>query len=200
MCDEQRKQIQALVTGDTRATEEFICTWHPRIYIWIQRHSWIRPVEDVAQQVWYHLLKNRWDALLQWEGLYSDSAWHDRSLEGFLRKVTVNKMRDLERAAQRQLPFGGAPDDTLDDPDGVGADPENLAERERLAEIFDSCFGRLQDRDQVNLVKWREGYSDTEIAAELGISPNNASQRRFQALRRLRECLRNNLPEYLAHD
>ena len=197
MCDEQRKLIQALVTGDTRATEEFIFIWHPRIYQWIYRHSWLRPVEDVAQEVWYHLLDHGWERLLGWEGLYRDSR-HRHSLESYLRTITINKARDIERRSKRRLPPADEVLDIVDD-GPVGTDPAVEAERARVREIFDSCFQRAQERDQINLVMWREGRSDADIAERLGIEPNNAAQRRYQALRRLRDCLRDKMSEYLDH-
>ena len=75
MLEEQRQMIRGLVAGEPYATRQFISLWHPRIYRWLERHSWLRPVEDSAQQVWYHLLDGGWDRLLQWDGLYDDNAW-----------------------------------------------------------------------------------------------------------------------------
>ena len=80
------------------------------------------------------------------------------------------------------------------------ADPRVLAERERLARIFESCFRRLQARDRINLVMWQEGHSDAEIGERLDITANNAAQRRYQALPRLRACLEEKMPEYLRND
>ena len=195
MFEEERQLIFGVVSGDESATEYFIAVWHPRIYRWLYQKSWLRPVEDSAQQVWYHLLDKGWERLLGWDGLYLEN-WHQHSLESYLKTITIHKARDLERAAYRRLP---AVDEVLDvvDDGPVGADPVTLLERARVREAFDGCFQRAQARDQRNMVMWFEGKSDEEIAEDLGITPNNVSQRRFQALRRLRACLREKIPEYL---
>ena len=198
MYDDERQLIFGVASGDERATEYFIQEWHPRIFRWIYRHSWLRPVDDVAQDVWYHLLENGWQRLLDWDGLYADN-WHRHSLESYLRRITINKARDIERRSQRRLPSAEKVLEVVDE-GPVGTDPEVLAERARVREIFDGCFQRVQERDQVNLVMWQEGRTDNEIAESLGITPNNAAQRRYQALRRLRDCLRDRMPEYLRND
>ena len=187
-----------LVTGDPGATNEFISFWQPKIYGWIRRHSWIRQADDASQQVWFHLLENGWDRLLQWDGLYGETPRY--SLHAFLKRVTINKLRDLERKAKRQLPPGGDPFDIGGDGDTVGGNPFDMAERERIRRAFERCFGRLQPRDQTNLVMWYEGHPDKEIAEQLQMTANNVAQRRHQALPRLRMCLEENLPEYMRDD
>jgi len=198
MPDQDRQLIIGLVTGDPDATNEFIKSWQPRIYWWIRDNSWLRQADDVSQQIWFHLLENGWDRLLRWDGLYANTAEH--SLHAFLRQVTINKLRDLERKAQRQLPEGGDPFDIIDDGGSVGANPLDMAERERIRRAFEECFGRLQPRDRTNLIMWYEGHPDKEIAENLQMTANNAAQRRYQALPRLRMCLEQNLPEYMRDD
>ena len=199
MYDPERQLIRGLITGDLGATEAFIGHFNPLIRRWIRSNSWLRPVDDIAQQVWYHLLEDHWKRLLSWDGLYADSS-NPRSLEAFLKKVTVNKARDLERAKNRDLPAAGDPFPIIIDDGPVGADPKTLAERERLIAVFEHCFRRLQDRDRLNLIMWQEGHSDAEIGERLGMTANNASQRRFQALPRLRLCLEEHLPEYVCDE
>ena len=41
------------------------------------------------------LSKGGWMRLLQWRTLYDDGAWHEHGLEGFLKRITDNKVRDL---------------------------------------------------------------------------------------------------------
>lgn len=195
MFEEERQLIFGVVSGDTAATAHFISVWHPRIYRWLYRNSWLRPVDDVAQEVWYRLLDHGWQRLLDWDGLDEEN-WHSRSLESYLRTITINHARDIERRAKRRPPTAEDVLDIVDD-GPVGSDPELEAERVRVREVFDSCFQEALARDQRNLVMWHEGRSDEEIADELGITPNNSAQRRFQALRRLRDCLRDKMPEYL---
>ena len=198
MPDRDRQHIMGLVTGDPSATNEFISIWQPKIYGWIRRNSWIKQVDDASQQVWFHLLENGWARLLRWDGLYANAAEH--SLQAFLRQVTINKLKYLERRALRQLPEGGDPFDIADDGDSVDGNPLDMAERERIRRAFEKCFGCLQPRDRRNLIMWYEGYPDKEIAEYLQMTANNAAQRRHQALPRLRMCLEENLPEYMRDD
>jgi len=193
--EEEQQLIFGVVSGDKRATARFISIWHPRIYRWIYQNSWLRPVDDAAQEVWYRLLDQGWRRLLDWDGLDEEN-WHPHSLESYLQTITINQARDIERWTQRRPPTA---EDVLDviDYGPVGTDPEIEAERARVREVFDSCFQSARARDQRNMVMWHEGRSDDEIAEELGITPNNSAQRRFQALRRLRDCLRDKLSEYL---
>jgi len=193
--EEERRLILGVVSGDVTATARFIGIWHPRIYRWIYQNSWLRPVEDAAQEVWYHLLDRSWERLLEWDGLYADN-WRPHGLESYLKSITIHKARDLERVAHRLLPPADLVLDVLDD-GPVGTDPEIEAERARVREVFDKCFQKAQERDRTNMGMWYEGKSDEDIAEELGITPNNAAQRRFQALARLRGCLRQHLSEYL---
>jgi len=196
--EEERKLIFGVVSGDKAATIKFIDYWHPRIYRWIYQNSWFRPVEDLAQDIWYHLLDDGWERLLRWDGLYEDN-WHPHSLESYLKTITIHKARDAERWSQRRLPPADLVLEIVDD-GPVGADPMVEAERARVREAFDSCFQEARERDQRNMSLWYEGKSDDEIADELGDNPNNCAQRRFQAIRRLRQCLRNKIPEYFDDD
>ena len=195
MTDQDRQLIMGLVTGNPGATNEFLSMWQRRIYSWIRQNSWLRQRDDIAQQVWFHLLENGWDRLLSWDGLYHEVKPH--SLAAFLRQVTINKVRDLERKAERNLPEGGDPFDIIDEDGSAGTNPLDMVERERLRRAFEECFGRLQPRDQTSLVMWYEGHQDAEIAERLSMTANNVAQRRYQALPRLRMCLKQTLPEYM---
>ena len=199
MREEERQLIRRLVVGDVAAEHQFVSMWHPRIYVWAARHTWVRPIDDCVQQIWYHLLDNDCARLLQWQGLYDDDAWHTHSLEGYLKTLAINKLRDIERAEARRLPPAKNQLDIIDEDGPLGTDPEVQAERYRLTVVFESCFVLIQANDQRLLEMWHEGHPDEDIALELGITPNNVAQRRFQALRRLRDCLREKLPEYLRH-
>ena len=195
MTDRDRQLIMGLVTGNPSATNEFLSMWQPRIYSWIRQNSWLRPRDDISQQIWFHLLENGWDRLLHWDGLYRDAPGH--SLEAFLKQVTINKVRDLERKRKRDLPEGGDPFDFIDEDGSVGTNPLDMLERERIQRAFEECFGNLQPRDRANLVMWYEGHQDAEIAEHLRMTANNVAQRRYQALPRLRMCLEQTLPEYM---
>ena len=195
----ERQFISDLVAGDRAAATEFVNFWDPKIKAWVARHAPLSTVEDYAQEVWQHLLKDDWRVLLQWKGLYDDLDWNSLGLAAFLRQITVNKVRDLQRAEQRQLPPAMDPVDIIDVYGPLGMDPMVQDERARLEAAFMSCFSRFNDRDQNLLRMWWEGYTGAEIAAELGMQPNNVYQRRFYLLGQLRACLVEKLPEYFRH-
>ena len=78
-------------------------------------------------------------------------------------------------------------------------DPMVQADRARLEAAFMSCTSHFNDRDQTLIRMWWEGYTGAEIAAELGMTPNNVYQRRLYLFRQLRACLVEELPEYFRH-
>ena len=163
--------------------------------MWIADRAPSFKVEDYAQEVWQHLIKDEWRVLLQWKGLYDDVDWNSRGLAAFLRQITINKVRDLQRAEQRQLPPAMDPVDIIDVDGPLGTDPMVQADRARREAAFMSCFSRFNDRDQTLLLMWSEGYTGAEIAAVLGMQPNNVYQRRSYLFRQLSACLVEQLPE-----
>jgi len=195
----ERQFIRDLVAGDAAAANEFVCFWHPQIKTWITGRASPSKVEDYAQEVWQHLIKDEWRVLLQWKGLDDDAVWHPRSLAAFLRQTTINKVRDLQRAEQRQLPRAMDPVDIIDVDGPLGTDPLVQADRARLEAAFLSCFSRFNDQDQNLLRMWWEGYTGAETGAEMGMQPNNVYQRRLYLFRQLRACLVEKLPEYFSH-
>jgi len=190
----ERQFIRDLIAGDRVAADEFVRFWHPQIIKWVAYEASPLKVEDYTQEVWQHLIKDEWRVLLQWKGLYDDADWDPRSLAAFLKRVTVNKVRDLQRAEGRQLPPAMDPVDIIDVDGPLGTDPLEQADRARREAAFLSCFSRFNDRDQNLLHMWSEGYTGAEIAAVLGMQPNNVYQRRSYLFRQLRDCLVENLP------
>jgi len=110
----ERQFVRDLVAGDAAAADQFVRFWHPQIKTWIAGNVPSFKVEDYAQEVWRHLIKDDWRVLLQWQGLYDDAAWNPRSLAAFLKQITINKVRDLQRAERRQLPPPMDPIDIMD--------------------------------------------------------------------------------------
>ena len=198
MATAERQFISDLVAGDAAAATEFVNFWHPKIKTWVARHAPLSTVEDYAQEVWQHLIKDDWRVLLQWNALYDDAAWNPRSLSAFLRRVTENKVKDLQRADGRQLPPAMDLVDILDVDGPLGTDPLVHAERALHEAAFLSCFSRFNERDQTLIRMWFEGCSGEETGAELGMTPNNVYQRRSYLFGQLCDCLDGNLPRYFS--
>jgi len=192
----ERQFIRDLAAGDRAAADEFVRFWYPQIKSWIAGRASPSKVEDYAQEVWQHLIKDEWRVLLQWKGLYDDAVWHPRSLAAFLRQITINKVRDLQRAEQRQLPHAMDPVDIIDVDGPLGTDPMVQADRAHLEAAFLSCISRFNDQDQNLLRMWWEGYTGAETGAELGMTPNNVYQRRSYLFRQLSGCLVEKLSEH----
>ena len=199
MREEQRNLIRRVAARESGADQEFYNLWHGRICDWIASQAPYEKVEDYAQEVWSHLNKGRWLRILQWDGLYDDDAWHPQSLEGFLHRITVNKVTDLWRAEPKFQPGDFDPVDIIDRTTPMGNDPMIEAERSRLIAAFEFCASWFRDKDHTLLWMWWEGRSGAEIADELDTNANNVYQRRSHIFRRLRECLVERLPEYFRH-
>jgi len=194
--EQQRQLIRRLAAHDRAAGREFVNLWDDRIKYWISQCAAHDKVEEYAQEVWGHLIEGNWLRLLQWRGLYDDDAWNPHSLEAFLKRITINKARDLHDAEPPQLPDGVDPGDIIDRTTSLGSDPVAEAERSRLLMVFDHCTRWFKNKDHDSIRLWWEGYSSLEIAERIRTNPNNVYQRRSYLFKRLRACLIENLPEY----
>jgi DNA-directed RNA polymerase specialized sigma24 family protein len=194
--EQQRQLIRQLAAGDREAERRFTDDWHDRIRHWVSDIAPSHKVEDYAQEVWLHLQTSSWLRLLQWKPLYDDDAWHERSLQGFLKTIARNKAIDLRRAEPPELPPGLDPNDIMDRTTPLGNDPLVEAERSRLIRAFEFCSSWFRDRDHLLVRLWWEGHPAHYIAEQIGSNANNVYQRRSYILRRLRECLIERLPEY----
>ena len=195
---DERQLIRGMVSGDRGAANDLVNAWQPRIKHWIATRTLAYRVDDYVQEVWYHLAQGNWLRLLQWRGLYDDDAYHEHSLEGFLKRVTIHKIIDLqgaERLQQSQLD----PADTVDENTELGRDPALGTERSRLRRVFDACSRLFKRKDHLAIRLWWEGYSAKEIGEQLDTNPNNVYQRRSYLLKQLRDCIVEKLPEYFYH-
>ena len=188
-----------MAARDAAAGHEFVARWHDRLCIWVAQRTAPQNVEEYAQEVWGHLVAGNWLRLLQWKGLYDDEAWHEHSLEGYLKRITINKVSDLMDAEPPQLPKGLDPVEIIDRTTPLGNDPLVEAERGRLMVAFTICSSRFNDGDHRAILMWWEGHTAQYIAEQLETNPNNVYQRRSYLLRQLRDCLVERLPDYFHH-
>jgi RNA polymerase sigma-70 factor (sigma-E family) len=124
--------------------------------------------EDVVQEVLIRV-SNRWDQIGEL----------DRP-EMYVRKMVVNEYLSWRRRSWRLLPTGAASDvDNRVTPDHAG----QHAERDALL----SEIGKLPRRQRAVLVlRYYEGFSDTEIAELLGCTPGTVRGYISRALAALR--------------
>ena len=93
-----------MAAHDLSAGHEFVHRWDDRLKGWVAQRTAYEKVEEYAQEVWAHLIEGNWLRLLQWNALFNDEAWHEHSLEAFLKRITNNKVSDLRDAERPQLP------------------------------------------------------------------------------------------------
>jgi len=194
--EQERQLIGRLAAHDREAGREFVLMWDNRIKKWISQCAPDEKVEDYAQEVWGHLIQGNWMRVLQWDGLYDDDAWNPHSLEAYLKRITMNKARDLFAAEPPQLPRGVDPNDIIDRTTTLGPDPVAETERSRLLSVFEHCTRWFKKKDHDAIRLWWEGYSALQIAELIRTNANNVYQRRSYLFRRLRACLVENMPEY----
>ena len=199
MREEERQLIHRMAAGDPNASYEFVEQWSPRIERWVSQRATDEKVEDYAQEVWAHLIAGNWLRLLQWNGLDNDEDWHQHSLEAFLKRVTINKVKDLQAAEPPTLPPGLDPVEIIDRTTPYGRDPLVEAERSRLIMAFNDCARWFKERDDRLISMWWEGHTAQHIGEQLEMNPNNVYQRRSYLLKQLRDCLVEKLPEYFRH-
>ena len=181
---------------DQEAEREFVDTWEPHLIRWVAARASRDKVEEYVQDVWLHLFNRDWHNLLQWQALFDDDEWHEHSLQGFLKSITVNKVIDLQRADYLRRLENLDPADILMAFGELGNDPQLEAEASRLMAAFDGCTSHYQGKDDTLVRMWFEGYSAIRIAEELETNANNVHQRKSYLFKRLQDCLTEKLPEY----
>ena len=191
MRDAERQRVNQLLSDDPAAADAFVREWSPRVVAWVRRNTPAHRVEGYCQEVFLHLCQDKWSRLRNWDGLYSDEAWHPNSLAGYLRTITVNKVADLLRADARQLPGGGESRDAVADDGALGRNPEDATADARDKALFRECLDDLQPRDRNLLYLWCQGQQDSYTARLLGMNANNVRQRRHYVARKLSECVEN---------
>ena len=196
MPEDIRQLIRQVAAHDQAAGRAFVHEYDERIKYWVYQRADFEKVEEYAQEVWGHLIQGNWMRLLQWKGLYSDEDYNPHSLDAYLKRITFNKVMDLQAKEPPRLPDGVDPSDIIDRTTSLGPDPVAEAERSRLMKIFDRCTAWYKRKDHDAIRLWWEGHSAQHIADLFKTNPNNVYQRRSYLFKRLRECLVENMPEY----
>ena len=93
--------------------------------------------------------------------------------------IASNCMRDHWRRSRLSVGLDEVPDGLFAQPDTV----DDLADRDMVDRLMSVLTE--EERDLV-LMKYREGYRNVDIAAELGMNPSTVSTRLFNALEKMR--------------
>ncbi len=198
MPEANRQLIKRMQEGNPHAFHEFADAWYPQIVEWVKARTTPDKVMDYAQEVWIHLTKNGCHNLLQWHGLYQDTYGNPHSLAAYLKTITIHKVIDLhDKDNKRWLDFGEDAN-VVDDDGQLGPNPPDRVEGEQIKVQFRHCFSLLPGRDKrMLLLKWND-QADEDLGARYFTTANNVRQRRFQMVKRLRECLSGKLPAYFS--
>jgi len=161
-------------------------------------HPSLAEVEDLAQEVWIAALDPR--RLSQWRG-------GTPSLLPWLRSIARNKVKDYYRSVREiVLEFPEERDAAGADPHNEALDPEWEALRRiamsRLLEAVFRCAASLSDAEYLSFMTWLDAGSLTDLAAEIGKTPNTIHQDAHRAkkkvFRQLLRHYRHLLPEETA--
>jgi RNA polymerase sigma-70 factor (ECF subfamily) len=171
--DDDRRLVARILAGDAGAVEEFVSQYEQFIYAILIRSLNLMPEEadEIFQRFLFHLWEDEFRRLREWKG--------KTKLSAYLAQIVRNLAHDYRR--QRPLEASEYPDTPVEDP--------ILANVERRLTI-ERALARLSDRDRL-LIHHRfiREESPNEIAAALGLTPNNVGVALSRAKSRLRKIL-----------
>ena len=166
---------------DSTAWSRFVQIYTPLVNQWVKTLG-VQPVDrdDVIQQVFVSLL-----------GKISDFRYDgSKSFRGWLRRITINKCRDLFRRANRKV----EPEFMERIELAEASDQDLLTEQEYRSYLVSSALRVM--KDCFSETTWRacwlhvaEGRKAGEVAEQLGISENAVYLARGRVLKRLRDEL-----------
>jgi RNA polymerase sigma-70 factor (sigma-E family) len=142
------------------------------------------------------LLTGDWHAaedLVQASLIKLDQAWPrlrtDTDPDAYLRRIIVNTHVSWWRARwRREKPSAALPD---------GASAEDIADAHATAALVRQALARLPRQQRAVLVlRYFEDLPEAEVAALLGCSPGSVKAHAHRGLRRLRELLGGDWPEF----
>jgi len=168
------------------AWEQLVDLYAPLVYHWCRRAGLSADdTDDVFQEVFRAVARALGDFRRERGG---------GSFRGWLRTITLNKVRDHFRQLQDEARGAGGTDaqmQLLGVPDPLAEDPEeaDLLTRQ-LHAALETIRGEFEERT------WRafwqvqmEGRGTDEVGAELQMTPAAVRKAKFRVLRRLREEL-----------
>lgn len=176
--------LERVRARDEEGWRRFVAVYGPLIYDWCRSFG-VQPADanDIGQEV----LKSVMGNLGEFKKTKPGDSFH-----GWLHVIVRNKVRDHYRRLENHPAGAGGsevkavldqiPDEVTQSTVGIES-AGNLALKQALELI------RPEFQEQTWTAFWRltvEGHRASEIAADLGMTPNNVRQAKFRVLQRLR--------------
>ena len=174
--------LQGLKRADQAAWDRFVDIYGGLIYSWCGRYgASSQDCSDLLQDILLKVSK----------GISGFSRSDARStFRGWLRTVSKHTVLDYLRKQQGHRPAVGGEDPTIDLAESI----EPAEERAELTMIIERAYNVM--RTDFN-ERWcqafdllLDGYTSSEVAEKLGMTPSAVRQANFKIRRRLREELR----------
>jgi RNA polymerase sigma-70 factor (ECF subfamily) len=165
--------------GDQAAWDRLVELYTPLLYYWACRLGLQESdAADLVQNVFVQLLRK----------LPDFSYDRQKSFRGWLRTVTLNKHREIQRHSRREGTGTAAPEPAVPDP------AEEFGEREYRQHLVRRALEVMQSEFQPSTWKacWETvvvGRPAAAVAVELGLSAGAVRAAKFRVLCRLREEL-----------
>ena len=171
-------------TCDPRAWEALVRCSAPMVYRVAYRVLGDRAqAEDATQEAFLRM--------------YRSFATYDptRAFEPWACRITVNVcLRRLDKGAKRELVTRELRDLPTGNGDTAATTPEALAARREALAVLEQGFAELTPRDRAFLtLRYREGFSDAEVAQACDESVNTVKSRILRARTRLAHYLKRSL-------
>lgn len=172
--------VTAATAGDGSAFAELFDRWFDRAFDVAYRILWDRDLAgDVAQDTFLAAWRNL--ATLEQPG----------SFGGWISRIARNRaLNRLERKRRSSPVADGEVMDVLHPPEQMD-EPAAVVEAAEAEQLVWAAAAALGERDaSVLYLHLRHGLGATELADELGVTPNNASQVLFRLRERLGDAIR----------
>ncbi|HEX9993964.1 MAG TPA: sigma-70 family RNA polymerase sigma factor [Acidimicrobiales bacterium] len=169
--------VEAVLAGDVQAFSELYREYAPVVRrIALDHVHDAQTADDVVSETFVRALERL--ATLESPGRFRQ----------WLTTIARNHARDVLR--RRQVEGPAAADDGVPEPRAAALGPEELAELAELAELVDGAVVGLTRKDAVAVTMMTGlGFSSTDVAAALALTPGAAKVAAHRARRRLRQSL-----------
>ena len=156
----------------------------------------VRKYTPLVYRVAYRMLKDKTaaeDAAQEvFMAVHRSITQHDptRPLGPWLARITYNaclkRLAKIRRIAERELPEDWESSNHIN----LGRSPEEMVGKRQVSETVDTALDRLSAQDRGMIVmRYREGFTDTEIAQAVSMPVGTVKTRLYRARARLKRYL-----------
>ncbi|MEQ8860556.1 MAG: sigma-70 family RNA polymerase sigma factor [Pseudomonadales bacterium] len=193
--DQDLALVKRMLHRDERAMGEFCSYYLPRLYRFaLQRLPTPEDADDVVQVV----LSNASRRIETYRGQSTLFTW----LLGICRREVSKQLASVSRDRDVvSLYQDGYADQVASIPGPAGEEPESMAARRQLLLRVRESLDRLPERQALALeLKYVDGYSSQEIAAQLDLSDDAVQSLLARARRTFREVCDERIVEEFSRD